>query len=220
MTDKPIRFLCLAIALGVALIPACGTAADGALLHGRMEGKTYVAPAGGFRCEVQDYELGEISLEDGFAADGGTAKFNGFFNVTRVDFQELEGYSAQQLADSAEARKALYEEYFNSALLPQVQGAIKDTIVLSKGFRAGSPDLFVSVMKLPRVGQQGRDLYRGAVQYADGHSMYVISVSKTPSPGHRQWTEAQNSEDVQQETLAAFGRCTFPRWPTAQGKKT
>lgn len=182
------------------------TSAMGMRAKGKMDGVTYVSPLGGFRCEIKDYDLGETKIDDGFGPHGGTAAFNGFFNIRRVDVEEIVPAYDESSLSSAE-REGTYAWYFNENVVPLVKSGIQEAVVLYQKYEPDT-DLYVTVMKLPKHKKNSGDMLRGAVQYTDGHFMYTTSVSRDMKP--ERWTEDQDIQQVAEEAMETFHNCSFP----------
>ena len=207
MKIAPVRGgVLMALALGSVMLSP-----DAAAARGRMEGNTYVSPQGNFRCVVTHYELGEIKIKDAFDKDRGTVAFNDFFDITRVDFETYKDY-VDPANLSNEQLERVHAAYFDERVVPLVKSGVQAATELSRQFVPGAPATYVSVMLLP---DRGGEQVRGAVQYTDGHAMYVVSVAHATRP-ELGLTMQRETEDVANVARAAFNRCQFLA-PGAEG---
>ena len=191
-------------ALGAPRVHAWG-------MRGNMEGATYISPRENFRCDVPRYDLGETKINDVYekfrgTADKyrGTATFSDFFDITRVDFEDFAQAFDVSTLTSDQIERA-YTVYFYEQLVPLVKSGVKDASVLSRKFVAGSPAIYSTVMLLPtRDGEQ----VRGAIEYTDGHAMYIVSVARPTRPELGRSMQKENDE-VLAAANAVFKGCRF-----------
>jgi len=201
------RTLAATFALCAVLLSGSAGAA-----RGKMDGNTYVSPRGHFRCAVAHYDLGEVEIKDAFEKGRGSVAFNDFFDITRVDVEDYEHY-VDPATLSAEQLEHVHASYFDARVVPLVKMGVKDAVVLSRQFTPGGSPTYASVMRLPaRDGEH----VRAAVQFTNGHSMYVVSVLHPTRPelGYSMQREA---DDILKIARAAFDHCQFPA-PGAEGK--
>lgn len=176
--------------------------------RGTMEGDVYVAPLGGYRCEIKNYDPRDVKIDDRFGPAGGTSAFKSFFDIMRVDVEQIEG--GVQPGDLEEsAVRDLLTYYFNARLVPLVKSGVEGASVISNEFSAGPTMTYRSVMRLPLSRRKGGDMLRGAIQYTNGEYMYVVSVSRSMKP-ERGWSESEDAKEIMKETEQAFSRCQFP----------
>jgi hypothetical protein len=197
-----------------SLLAAIVFAHPAVAMRGRMQGETYFSPNGDFSCVVVHYDLGEIKVKDNFNRSAGTVSFNDFFDITRVDVEMFEKY-VDPASFSQDVLQRNHEYYFERHVIPLVDAGVKDATVLSRRFIAGNVPTYESVMKLPR---KGYDQIRGAIQYTDGHAMYVVSVVHAMRP-ELGWTMERETDDISKTTRAAFERCRFGKPGTASERK-
>jgi hypothetical protein len=95
-----------------------------------MEGATYISARGNFRCDVPRYDLGETKIKDAYekfrgTADKyrGTATFNDFFDITRVDFEDFAQPFDVSTLTSDQLERA-YTVYFDEQLVPLVKSGV------------------------------------------------------------------------------------------------
>ncbi|MEZ5461632.1 hypothetical protein [Dokdonella sp.] len=185
-------------------------------VHGTMEGDTYVAPMGDYRCQIPNFDSRDIKLDEGFGKAGGTAAFISFLNITRVDVEKVEiGVPATEM--TPELVRELHTFYFQEQVVPLVKAGVKDASIVSKDYQSKAPTTYRSVMKLPMGKRKGGDMMRASIQYTNGDFMYVVSVSRYMKP-ERGWSEAQDAEELMKEAERAFARCQFPPIPTGNSE--
>lgn len=184
--------------------------------HGKMEGNTYIAPLGNYRCEIPNYDARDIKIEEGFGKAGGTAAFVSFFNITRVDVEKVDvGVPATEM--TPELVRELHTFYFQEQVVPLVKSGAKDASIVIKDYQSESPTSYRSVMRLPMGKRKGGDMMRASIQYTNGSFMYVVSVSRYMKP-ERGWSETQDAEELMKEAERAFSRCQFPPIPTGNSE--
>jgi hypothetical protein len=173
-------------------------------MRGKMQGDTYVSPDGEISCKVAHYDLGEVKVKDAYDKRAGTISFLDFFDITRIDFERF--VEVMDPASLSEERfERAYVSYFDNRLEPLVRSGVRNAIVVSRKFVPGTKPIYVSVMGLP---SKDGDQVRGAVEYTDGHTMYVISVAHPMRP-ELGLTLEREADDVLKGAIAAFEHCQF-----------
>ena len=178
--------------------------------HGTMAGDVYSAPLGDFQCQIHNFDARDTKFQDGFGPHGGTASFQDFFGILRIDVEEFDNpMAATEMTPSNLAK--VHAWYFDEQLVPLVKSGVKKASVVSRRFQENDGNVYLSLMRLPTSKDQAKDMFRSAVQYTNGRFMYVVSYSRQvlASP----WTATDDQADSMKKAFESYKSCHFPGLP-------